>query len=291
MLKNSFIHMAMFVMPLILANASTADKGSRYSHLQRNNEIRLEVVIEQLDFCEGDQEVYTTHLKLKLRYTNLGAQKIILYRPRKPIGITKAYVASDNLALEEKRYQSVLEYDTFGLPKTAPSSKQPDAENFILLDAGNSFEIPATLAVPVRFDFHLQIPGTVSSGDHVISVEVADWPFSEEAGRSLGRAWANLGDLLYEPLISLPVYIRIPDKVQVRDCQTPKASSQALTRRRRRTMLLGECPSSTIPGTVTETRLRSGQREAGPDARHDFVAKQVAQVSPRCPTFAPPVGR
>lgn len=98
----------------------------------------------------------------------------------------------------------------------------PDAR-FTIIPPGSTYDLAGVVAVPVRLKAAASIPGTVPSGNHVMTVEVSSWPFSLDAGKKLQGKWVNIGFLYYGATQSEPFEVSIPSVPELHDCSEPES--------------------------------------------------------------------
>jgi len=182
----------------------------------------VSVSVEKIAYCQGDADIYTAELQLKLQFTNLGPSKLIVYKPRNPIEITGGGVAKDARDLEERRYETTLQYDMFVEPPNLAESERPDPNLFAIFDPQESYDLPAALALMVRSKSAHFIPGTIEAGDHTMIITVDDWPFATDAGNRLRAKWAHVGVLSYDHVASQPFVFSLSPAPELRKCALKK---------------------------------------------------------------------
>ena len=174
--------------------------------------------VRNILYCAGDRDVYTIHLQLRLRYLNNGREKIILFKPNAPIEVTSGAIASTVELLRSKRYEVTLQYDQFAQPAEAPAGSRPNSSQFVIVQPGQSHEIPAAVSIPARFRASPAIAGTVAPGVHILALEIADWPFSPESGRELRKQWLRHGILQYRAITCEPFEVVVPNAPKLQNC-------------------------------------------------------------------------
>ena len=162
--------------------------------------------------------MFTAHLSLALRYTNLSSTKAILYKSRQPIEIFSGAIAENPTALQEKRYEATFQYDQFTEPPSSPDGQRPSSSEFVILEQGKKYDLRAIVAVAVRFKAVPAHSGTIARGNHTMTVDVVDWPFFPEDGERLRKRWADLGTLLYEGIETAPFQFTLEATPPLEDC-------------------------------------------------------------------------
>lgn len=188
--------------------------------------LTVTVPANEIRYCQGDNEVYTAHLRLALHYTNIGSENLILFKPVQPIEIDNGVIAQDLEKLKGKEYEAALGYDVFREPLVnLDFASEPDMRRFVIVRPGESFDILGALAIPVRAKQIPEIPGTIPTGSHFMTIEVVNWPFSDDIGRQLRVRWVKTGILLYEQLKTTPFRFTIPSNPHLADCSEGNADS------------------------------------------------------------------
>jgi hypothetical protein len=206
--------------------------------------MKLAASVDSIKYCEGDDDVYTAHLQLRFQYTNLSSGNTILYKTKTPIEITSAIIGRSVNDLEGRQFETTIQYDQFVEPQDIPSeSLEPDQTQFVVVYPNKSSELAGEVAVAVRRRPNKSLPGTIASGNHVMIVDVVDWPFTLDAGQRLQRRWAKVGVLSYAAMESEPFEFSIASAPSLQECskqtQHPPASGRSL---RTQARILWESP-------------------------------------------------
>lgn len=222
-MKSIFVIIGMFFLaPILMCNDHSSGSPSSTTNSLTGSNVKVTASVQGMRYCKGDNDVYTAQLRLALRYTNLSSGKAILYRSKQPIEIMVGAIAANAKDLEEKHYETTLQYDQFSEPPSSPDSESPSVSEFIILDSGRAYDLAGTVSVAVRFKPTPVISGTIAPGDHAMTVEVVDWPFAPDDGKRLRMKWANIGMLHYEAIETPAFEFSIPLVPKLEDCSEQK---------------------------------------------------------------------
>jgi hypothetical protein len=215
---SSLVALPIFAVVLLSAGWSSFARSTDSNSQSGLSLVKLIASIQGVQYCAGDNDVYTVHLQLGLRYSNLGDGRIILFKPKARIEILRAEIAESRDALREQRYDAVIQYDQFVQPERLPNAEAPDPMRFAIVDPGHSYELTGAVNIPARFKISPSISGTVAPGTHVLSVEVTNWPFSPESGKRLRQKWSGYGLLEYGAINAEPLEFHVSGTPKVQNC-------------------------------------------------------------------------
>lgn len=168
---------------------------------RRSASLQLSTSIIGQQYCKGDDELDVLQIQLRLRYTNLSQQPLILYK-----GSTLIYrqMISRNveaaLAADYELASSNLVYEE-GAAKIGGA--QP-GKLFVILQPSGSFETTTLVAIPATHGA-VKISGAVVTGEHVLQVRVSTWPESESLAGKLRARWRKRGYLWTDAVVSSPM--------------------------------------------------------------------------------------
>ena len=170
--------------------------------------LRLTTGIVGQRYLKNDDGSLTLHLQLRLRYTNVGYQPLILYKGSKLIHRhTTSRSAAD---AEAGRFTS-----DYALSISSAGGAELDESSldrlFVILQPGESYERDAlnVVALQVTPDAPETPGAALTPGEYVLQVTTSTWPDSEELARELGGRWQGAGLLWHDPAVSAPVPFRV----------------------------------------------------------------------------------
>jgi hypothetical protein len=171
--------------------------------------LRLSVKVEGEQYCTGDSELDGMRLKARLVYTNLGKEKLILYKGSTTISRLMISRTLADAAAKRFEVDSSITSATSGGEKCYRGRVPSNC--FVSLQPNASYEVETTIRLFV-------VRGAVMSGDHVLQVEVPTWHESNELAEQLGRRWQQHGTLWSTPVTSEPLLFTVKKEHQVVDC-------------------------------------------------------------------------
>ncbi len=174
------------------------------------------------EYCYADAEVFTLHLRIKLRFKNASERNIILSRrPGLVFGPVAATLEAGHAGVFEDDPRPHVLYP--GNTRIPTFGTRPDPEEFVVLAPGRSRQVVIWYSVPVRHSDSKPIPGTVRKGPHVLQLNVDTWPYPMSAGKIqlVKERWKTYGDLSTGRVTTDFFPFFVPQQVKVQDCYNP----------------------------------------------------------------------
>jgi len=141
-------------------------------------------------------------MRLKLRYRNLGTQKLILYKGHDLFYQTKIRSAPGNpfgpyevWVLNSRYFDEEIER----IDRTAPGKV------FLTLAPGAVYERDIMIGVGLVAGKENRGDSSINAGDHALSLTVSTWYQSRAMAQKLRQEWQKKGLLWADPLVSAPV--------------------------------------------------------------------------------------
>lgn len=166
-------------------------------------------------YCKGDTDLDGVGLNLRLRYTNTGAQAIILYQG---VNVSALMVSrhKDGAAVGPFVVKSLLTWvSTESRVRVKDSSL---GKMFVILQSGESFEAETLVRIFVTRDKSSQIAGAVNAGEYVLQIEIPTWPESNSLAVKYRHRWMHRGYLWYTPVVSQPMLFSVAEQRKPEDC-------------------------------------------------------------------------
>jgi hypothetical protein len=204
----------------VLAAVSVGASNSAlrgFGQLEGAGPLELKTTIIERTYCPGDAELDALRMRLKLTYRNVGKQPIILYKgppiPSREM-ISRSEVDSQNHKFEvDSTISMVTDGRLVGFRGSVPGRA------FTIIQRGASFDLETTVTVlAVRGDVR-EITGAVTSGKHVLQIEVPTWPASKSNAEKMRVRWSSSGVLWNSPLVSLPMPFNVEKSRSLSECQ------------------------------------------------------------------------
>jgi hypothetical protein len=149
-------------------------------------------------------------LIVRLRYTNTGPQRIILYKHNDFVRVT---VSKSEEAAAEGKYEYERRRDLYDFIGDDPGGPSP-GKQFVILDPGKSYETGTDFSQEPVYIYK-----RLSRGRHVLRVEVSTWDAPQVLGEELSKGWRKYGALWRKPLTSLPMPFTIEKNAKVIPCE------------------------------------------------------------------------
>jgi hypothetical protein len=203
--QRCLLFLALFVI------ACSAQSASAQS--QKQLELTTEIV--EQSYCSIGQKT-SLQLRLKLRYTNVSSQRLIVYRGHDLFFQTKirpenppATASSDVLLLNMRYFDEELER----IDARSPSRV------FVKLAPGASFERELMTGVGVADNSAAPSENTVLPGAQVLQLIVSTWYQSPKLADKLRQQWQREGLLWSQPLYSVPLKLTIEKPPTIPPCR------------------------------------------------------------------------
>jgi hypothetical protein len=164
--------------------------------------IELTVQIVSQSYCAVNENSASLELKLKLRFRNIGNQKLILYKGHDLFYQTKIRTASGNPSgpyevwVVNSRY---FDEEVEAIDQTSPSKV------FITLSPGAAYSREMLIGVGVVSEGVNRGDSFIRAGDHTLQLIASTWYQSRAMAQKLRQEWQRKGLLWFDPLDSPPV--------------------------------------------------------------------------------------
>jgi hypothetical protein len=165
--------------------------------------LELSVEIVSQSYCAVNQNSASLEMKLKLRYRNIGKQKLILYNGHDLFYQTKIRSAPGNLngpyevwVVNSRYFDEELEV----IDQTTPGKV------FLTLPAGAVFTREIMIGVGVVTEKIERGDSAIRSGDHTLQLIASNWYQSRAMAQKLRQQWQKKGLLWSDPVDSAPIH-------------------------------------------------------------------------------------
>ncbi|MDX6405968.1 MAG: hypothetical protein QOH70_3423 [Blastocatellia bacterium] len=165
--------------------------------------LELSVEIVSQSYCAVNQNSASLEMKLKLRYRNVGKQKLILYKGHDLFYQTKIRSAPGNLngpyevwVVNSRYFDEELEV----IDQTIPEKV------FLTLRAGAVYTREIMVGVGVVTEKVERGDSSIRSGDHSLQLIASNWYQSRAMAQKLRQQWQRKGLLWSDPVDSPPIH-------------------------------------------------------------------------------------
>ncbi|HVS82793.1 MAG TPA: hypothetical protein VHE60_13770 [Pyrinomonadaceae bacterium] len=140
-------------------------------------------------------------MNLRLRYTNVGNQKLILYKGHDLFYQTRIRSASSGtqayevLFLNSRYFDEEFESIDQALP----------GKVFVSLSPGAVYERKLMVGIAVVSEGVERGDSTIRAGDHTLQLIVSTWYKTRSLAEKLRQQWERKGLLWFDPLVSAPI--------------------------------------------------------------------------------------
>ncbi len=218
-----------------------------------NPQLQLVTEVTKETYCEGpDPELFTLRLLLRLSFTNVGGQRLILERGSKSVPVVRiSKTAEDAIA---SQFETTIDNYVITNNSKAPSvPKAPPLSGFVILATGQTYDTSAEITIPVpRVN---PVATIINAGSHYLQVGVWTWDESQNEAEVRRKAWQATGLLWSESVLSRPMPFTVRSQAKPSDCLCEKPSigeSQAINIASRRMNALKGASGSYRPVVVAQ---------------------------------------
>jgi hypothetical protein len=185
---------------ILLAAASLAPGRQRGA---QGGPLELSSSINNQRYCVGDAGVDFLHLKLRLRFTNTGNQKLLLYKGNNLF--FAVWVKPNQAGQAGGRFEMKTTASRF--LKLTPEDVDREAPNrdFVFLSPQERFETSIDVTLPVVREEGKRSRGSINAGEHLLQITASTWYENMKLGETLRERWQRKGLLWLDPLGSMPV--------------------------------------------------------------------------------------
>jgi hypothetical protein len=187
---------------------------AQFTSAQSQKQLQLTTEIIEQSYCSIGQKT-SLQLKLKLRYTNVSSQRLIVYNGHDLFFQTKLRRDDNGAAPSEVLLLNMRYFDE--------EFERIDARSpgrvFAKLAPGAAFERELMTGVGVADNSAAPSATTVRPGPHVLQLIVSTWYQSLKLADKLRQQWQREGLLWSQPLYSVPLKLTIDKPATSSPCR------------------------------------------------------------------------
>lgn len=183
----------------------------------QGRDLQLTARIAGARYCAVSSEVDALQMTLRLRYTNTGNQKLILYKGNKLF--YQIFVSRNIEDAAARRYETRTTHSRYYDQQPEKIDDAHPGSVFTILAPGASYEAEQVITLPVARDEAEAKRDVLFAGDHVLQVIVSTWYESKKLAQSLRQRWQRRGFLWTEMLDAQAVSFRIDKNRSAVVCQ------------------------------------------------------------------------
>jgi hypothetical protein len=165
--------------------------------------LQLTVEIISQSYCAVTSDSSTLEIKVRLRYRNIGSQKIILYKGHDLFYQTRIRSAPGSAA---GPYEVWVVNSRYFDEEVEPIDQTTPSKVFLSLPPGAVYEREIMIGVGLVNDKVERGDSSIRAGDHTLQLIVSTWYKSRNLAQKLRQEWQRKGLLWSEPLFSAPIH-------------------------------------------------------------------------------------
>jgi hypothetical protein len=164
--------------------------------------LHLTVDIVSQSYCAVTSDSSALEMKLRLRYTNVGSQKLILYRGHDLFFQTKLRSALGNAA---GPYEVWFVNSRYFDEELEPIDQASPGKVFLTLPPGAVHEREMMISIGVVSEKVERGNSTIRNGEHTLQLTVSTWYKTRALAQKLREQWHRKGLLWSDALFSSPI--------------------------------------------------------------------------------------
>jgi len=165
--------------------------------------LELSAEIVSQSYCAVTSDSASLEMKVKLRYRNIGSQKIILYKGHDLFYQTRIRSAPGNAA---GPYQVWVVNARYFDEEFEPIDQASPSKVFLSLSPGAVHTREIVIGVGVVNDKVERGDSSISAGDHTLQLIVQTWYKSRSLAEKLRQEWQTKGLLWADGLVAAPIH-------------------------------------------------------------------------------------
>lgn len=166
----------------------------------------MTVALIEQRYCTANPSLTSLELKLKLRYKNVGKQKLILYRGHDLFYQTRIRSVPNDTA--NKPYEIIFTNSRYFDEEFELIEQPSPGQVFVILSPGDIYERELMVGVGVN-GAGATSNHTVREGRHTLELIVSTWYKSRPLAERLRQRWERKGLLWFDPLVSMPIALTV----------------------------------------------------------------------------------
>ncbi len=201
---------------LMLLLSLTANASGRQLNTPKRP-LRLTVEIINQQYCAVSTGTDALRIRLRLRYTNAGDQKLILYRGKNLFYQTSVSRSASDAAI--RRHEAFMT-SAWYFDELPEKIEQPaPGRAFVILPPGAFYETEQTVAMSVMHQRTEGVTGAIAAGEHVLQVTVSTWYESKALAQKLRERWMRSGYLWFDQVSSAPINFSFTEQRSAPGCR------------------------------------------------------------------------
>ncbi|HKR02506.1 MAG TPA: hypothetical protein VJT09_17650 [Pyrinomonadaceae bacterium] len=164
----------------------------------QERDLQLTIGVVNQASCRANAGTDMLQLTLKLRYTNAGSRKLILYRGNRLF--YQVFVSRSREDALARRFEMYTTHSRYFDEQPEKISAAHPGGVFVTLPPGASYETRQVIAVPVAREAASRVNVAIPPGEHVVNIVTSTWYESRKLAEELRERWSPRGFLWVDPV-------------------------------------------------------------------------------------------
>ena len=177
--------------------------------------VELTAEIVSQNYCAASSDALTLEMNLKVRYRNVGNQRLILYRGHDLFYQTRVRSAGPQayevLFLNSRYFDSEFESIDQAVP----------GKVFVSLSPGSVYERNLLVGIALVPEGVERGNSAIAAGDHTLQLIVSTWYKQRSLAEKLRKQWERKGLLWFDPVVSPPIHFLAQRPPSPSPCKRP----------------------------------------------------------------------
>lgn len=166
-------------------------------------ELTAEIISQ--NYCATSSDSVALEMNLKLRYQNVGRQKLILYKGHDLFYQTRIRSASSGARPYEVLFLNSRYFDE----EIEAIDQAVPGKVFTTLAPGAVYERRLAVGIPVVSAGVDRGNSAITNGDHTLQLIISTWYKTRKLAETLRQEWERRGLLWFDPVVSAPIRFRV----------------------------------------------------------------------------------
>jgi hypothetical protein len=162
--------------------------------------LQLTASVINQESCKVNASTDLLQLTLKLRYTNMGSQKVILYKGNRLF--YQVFISRSREEASTRKYEIHTTHARYFDEQPEKINASQPGGVFTTLSPGTSYETKQVISVTVAREGSSRINASIPAGEHVLHLIASTWYESRKLAEDLRERWRRSGFLWAEPIAS-----------------------------------------------------------------------------------------
>ena len=184
--------------------------------------ITLTAEVVGQDYCAISSNSASLEMKLRLKYRNVGSQKLILYRGHDLFYQTKIRNRPASGAMPYEVWAANARYFD---EEFEPIDRASPGKAFVTLPPGAVYEREMILGIGLVNEKTPRSDLSIHPGEHTLNLTVSTWYKSRALAEKLRQQWSRQGFLWFDPLIASVAFLAQPPG-SLRPCKLQTADAR-----------------------------------------------------------------